>query len=135
MSDLRHFLVILLAGLPAAMGIPWPGPAQTADGGSFNPGWTPLPTDRPRLIPVGMELKRDITVSPNTCGWVDGNLGEPWALITGRTCFWYSDRSIVNGWATCIDYGETLSGSLVNTWYALLLDGYIHCLKILLGTG
>ncbi len=134
MSDLRNFLVILLAGLSAAMGVPWPGPAQTADGGSLNPGWTPRPTAGPKSIPVGMELKRDITLSPNTCGWVNGNLGQPWALAAGGTCFWCGDRSIVNGWATCIDYGETLTGSLVNTWYALL-DGHIHSLKILLGTG
>ena len=63
----------LLAGLPAARSVPWPGPVQTVHSGCADGPQIPKPTEGPRIeLGVG-ELKRDLGVPPNTCGWVDGN--------------------------------------------------------------
>jgi hypothetical protein len=74
MMYLRCMFVALLASLPAARSIPWAGPSQTVQFGCAKDGvQIPAPTDGPKNELMVQGLKRDITVAPNTCGWVDGN--------------------------------------------------------------
>ncbi len=68
MYDRRYLLVGLLAGLPAARSVPWPGPIQTVQSGCADGVQVPTPTEGPKIELV----KRDLAIPPNTCGWVDG---------------------------------------------------------------
>ena len=68
MYDRRYLLVGLLAGLPAARSVPWPGPIQTVQSGYADGVQVPTPTEGPKIELV----KRDLAIPPNTCGWVDG---------------------------------------------------------------
>ena len=63
----------ILAGLPAVRSVPWPGPIQTVQSGCADGIQIPSPTDGPKIELVVGELKRDLAIPPNTCGWVDGN--------------------------------------------------------------
>ena len=80
MNKLRYLLVGLLAGLPAVRSVPWPGPIQTIRSECANGVEIPSPTDGPKIELVVGELKRDLAVLPNTCGWVDGNSASKYAL-------------------------------------------------------
>lgn len=71
---LQYMFLALLASLPAARSMPWPGPSQTAQSSCAKDGvQVPTPTEGPKNELVVQAAKRDITVAPNTCGWVDGN--------------------------------------------------------------
>jgi hypothetical protein len=71
---LQCMFLVLLASLPAARSMPWPGPSQTAQ--SAKDGvQVPTPTDGPKNELVVQAARRDITVAPNTCGWVNGDSG------------------------------------------------------------
>ena len=75
MKQLFLLLVVGLAILPASQGIPWKGPTHTKIVGtrSYYLGWSPEQTEAP-TVPLDVELvRRDITVAPNTCGWVNGD--------------------------------------------------------------
>ncbi|KAE9370241.1 hypothetical protein N431DRAFT_492365 [Stipitochalara longipes BDJ] len=120
MHKLRYVFVGLLASFPAARSVPWAGPTQTVHSGCADGVQIPTPTDGPKIELVVEELKRDIAIPPNTCGWVNGISDQPWIVLVASTCLWYSERTVVNGFTACIDYGSTCSGdcSLMNTWYA-----------------
>ena len=64
----------LLASVPAARSMPWPGPSQTAQSSFAKDGvQVPMPTKGPKNELVVQAARRGIYVGPNTCGWVDGN--------------------------------------------------------------
>lgn len=73
MKILECQLVAFIVGFPASQGIPWIGPTHTVDGIDYSLGWTPKPTDGPNAHPIVEDLKRDLAVPPNTCGWVNGD--------------------------------------------------------------
>lgn len=71
---LQCMFLAFLASLPAARSMPWPGPSQTAQSSCAKDGvQVPMPTEGPKNELVVQAARRDITVAPNTCGWVDGN--------------------------------------------------------------
>ncbi|KUJ10474.1 uncharacterized protein LY89DRAFT_723670 [Mollisia scopiformis] len=106
MENAWSLSLALLTVISVAHGIPWAGPTHTVRSGDADIGWTLRPTDGPQVPQKIGELKRDLQVAPNTCGWVNGDLGSAWT-VAGPTCFWYSDIQIVNGWTSCVDYGQT----------------------------
>lgn len=66
---LEHLLATLLASFRIVQGIPWAGPTQTAESDSLGYfGWNAKPTQ----APIAYLTKRDVTVAPNICGWLNG---------------------------------------------------------------
>jgi hypothetical protein len=90
--------LVLLASLPAARSMPWPGPSQTAQSSGAKDGvQVPTPTDGPKNELVVQAARRDITVAPNTCGWVNGDSGCKWTLqICGQEWKTFSGRKMQN---------------------------------------
>jgi hypothetical protein len=72
MGETLHLLTILLTSFRVVQAIPWPAPTQTTQSDSLAYlAWNPEPTEAP-VVDLFERDKRDITVSPNTCGWING---------------------------------------------------------------
>jgi hypothetical protein len=66
-----RFLLVLLVTVRRGSGAPWPEPTPSSGLASADPVQaSTTPTVR---LPKAELVRRDITVNPSVCGWVDGN--------------------------------------------------------------
>lgn len=74
MNNILQIVSVLLARLETSRAIPWEEPLQTAEGNVLDwYGAGATPTEAPKA-PQNVELRRrDITVGPATCGWLNGD--------------------------------------------------------------
>jgi len=85
----------------------------------------PKLTNPPGPLPTAKLVRRASSIPLSLCGWVDGNSQEPWIVESLSTCLFYSDLMVVNGWTTCLNFGQTLSSSCDSS-----CSGFVHSWRV-----